>query len=554
MKKDVEKSKKVKKIKKVSGGRGCLNIHSSFNNLIITITKDNGDKLAQISARTATGYRGTKKSTPFAAQKAAEAALAKLTEFGISGRDAVIKKICASPDFQVETLIDKTALAFNGCRPRKTPPIFAVKISDKGKTITNEIANLEGVKEIPIYLIFHLKKLVFQPPQEDFSRQGKVCILQINIDNSQGKEEYVVTGKDVKGELNVLNPETYLATVAPASQLKITLYCRYYYAFQSAKEQKTFFQTNNSDDENNIQIKNENNLIFLDSDYCPVKTYILPEDKEKLLSQVSISRHASAELYDTLTYADRQPVFIDYEGKKQELTLTLYTKIMEKSHPKEDQNFRYEHSFAKIYEGILRTSVEELEIRSYQSTLEIGLIGDNIPKEVYTLLIKIGQKNTRLYRNFLQIKKKAFSLTKFYATDTSLKIIPQYQKQFTVDESIVLIKKVLQALGAEYQKKLNLALQPGRIDYFEDTNKLNTLIHELGHSVHTLFAEENQPYPDANYPIILAEVASTLNEHLLFDYLYQKSQNKEEKIYLLQSRIEEIMGTFFRQIQFAKFE
>jgi len=80
------------------------------------------------------------------------------------------------------------------------------------------------------------------------------------------------------------------------------------------------------------------------------------------------------------------------------------------------------------------------------------------------------------------------------------------------------------------------------------------LIHELGHSVHTLFAEENQPYPNASYPIILAEVASTLNEHLLFDYLYQQSQSKEEKIYLLQSRIEEIIGTFFRQIQFAKFE
>jgi len=72
--------------------------------------------------------------------------------------------------------------------------------------------------------------------------------------------------------------------------------------------------------------------------------HILPEEKEKLLSQVSISRHVSAELYDTLAYADRQPIFIDYEGKKQELTLTLYTKIMEKSQPKEDQNFRYEIS------------------------------------------------------------------------------------------------------------------------------------------------------------------------------------------------------------------
>ncbi|RHZ37788.1 oligoendopeptidase F [endosymbiont GvMRE of Glomus versiforme] len=321
--------------------------------------------------------------------------------------------------------------------------------------------------------------------------------------------------------------------------------------------------------------------------------YILPEDKEKLLSQVSISRHIATELYDTLAYADRQPVFVDYQGQKQKLTLALYTEIMEKSQPKEDQDFRYEvsqkwvaylsnkkHSFAKIYEGILRTSVEELSLRGYQSTLEMGLIGNNIPNEVYATLIQAGQENAKLYREFLQIKKKFFDLTNFYATDNSLKIISQYQRKFTVEEAVVLIKKVLQILGPEYQEKLNLALQPGRIDYYEDTNKrdgayssggngvepiilmnwddtlnsVNTLIHELGHSVHTLFAEENQPYPNASYPIILAEVASTLNEHLLFDYLYQNSQTKEEKIYLLQSRIEEIVGTFFRQIQFAKFE
>ncbi|CAH1762098.1 14213_t:CDS:2 [Entrophospora sp. SA101] len=249
----------------------------------------------QVSSRTATGYRGTKKSTPFAAQKAAEAALEKLTEFGISlveiivwgigsGRDAVIKKICNTAGLQVEKLVDKTALAFNGCRPRKTPPIFAVKISDKAKTITNEIAKLEGVKEIPIYLNFHLKKLVFQSPSEDYLRQGKICTLQINVDNSQGKEEYVVTGKDIQGELTVLNPETYLATVAPAAQLKITLYCSYHYVSRSAKEQKSFFSLENKkkdesdasngedDNKQEIQLQNEENLIFLDSDYCPVKT------------------------------------------------------------------------------------------------------------------------------------------------------------------------------------------------------------------------------------------------------------------------------------------
>jgi len=131
----------------------------------------------------------------------------------------------------------------------------------------------------------------------------------------------------------------------------------------------------------------------------------------------------------------------------------------------------------------LRTSVEELEIRGYQSTLRMGLIGDNIPESVYTVLIKIGQENSNLYREFLQIKKKAFDLTKFYATDASLKIIPQYQQQFTVDESVVLIKKILQSLGSEYQEKLNLALQPGRIDYYEDTNKRDGAYSSGGNGV-----------------------------------------------------------------------
>lgn len=75
---------KIKKIRKITGGRGCLNIHSNFNNSIITIARESGEKLAQISSRTATGYRGTKKSTSYAVQKAAEVALAKINEFGIS--------------------------------------------------------------------------------------------------------------------------------------------------------------------------------------------------------------------------------------------------------------------------------------------------------------------------------------------------------------------------------------------------------------------------------------------------------------------------------------
>jgi len=199
---------------------------------------------------------------------------------------------------------------------------------------------------------------------------------------------------------------------------------------------------------------------------------------------VSISRHISAELYDTLAYADRQPIFLDYKGQKQELTLALYTEIMENSHTVKDQEFRYEvnqkrhaflqekkHSFAKVYEGILRTNVEELSIRGYQSTLSMGLLADNVPNKIYENLIQVGQENAKTCRDFLQIKKKCFGLTKFYGTDASLKLIQQYKHKFTVDEAVDLIKKTLEILGKEYQEKLILALRPGRIDYYEDTNK-----------------------------------------------------------------------------------
>lgn len=194
-----------------------------------------------------------------------------------------------------------------------------MKISDKEKTITNEIAKLEGVKEIPIYLNFHLKKLVFQSASEDSLHQGKIHTLQIDVDNSRSKEEYVVTGKDIQGELAVLNPETYLATVAPASQLKITLYCCYHYVSRSAKEQKSFFFPENKkggennapdekgDNEKDLQLKSEENLIFLNSDYCPVKTVswqvepiVVDLDKQEERLKLTITTNGSVSARNSL--------------------------------------------------------------------------------------------------------------------------------------------------------------------------------------------------------------------------------------------------------------
>lgn len=321
--------------------------------------------------------------------------------------------------------------------------------------------------------------------------------------------------------------------------------------------------------------------------------HILSDHDEALLSQVSRSRGHTAGIYDVLAFADREDPIIEYQNEKQPLTTSLLMKIMEDSKPIEDQQLRIEanqlysklfrerkHSFASIYEGILISEVESMKLRHYSSTLSASLKDDAVPEAIYLKLLEVGKNNSHLFKNYHQFLKKHFQLKEFYATDRQLKVVADYNREFDVDGAKTLIKNALGLLGEEYSKKLEKAWLPNRIDYYEATNKrsgaystggngfdpiilmnwdnklnsVNTLAHESGHSVHTLFADEYQPYPLNEYPIILAEVASTINEHLLFDYLYQNSTDLKEKIYLLQQRIFELLSTFTRQIQFAAFE
>lgn len=332
------------------------------------------------------------------------------------------------------------------------------------------------------------------------------------------------------------------------------------------------------------------------------ENFILNEHDETLLSKVSKSRSGTASLYDTLVYADKKPVMFNYQNQEQELTQTLYLDILENSHPLNDQQTRIDmaqkfhedinnkkHSLSQIYQSICEMAVEEIKIRhndgepdikKHLTTLQYSLLGDDVPLVLYENLIATGKKHANLVTQFYDLKRNFFKLKKFYSTDTSLKMTTMPNVAISVENGIATVKKILSVLGTEYLAQLDLALAVGRIDYYEDTNKrvgaystggsgvepiilmnwddtlnsLNTLAHELGHSVHTLFSEKYQPYPNANYPIILAEVASTVNEHLVFDYLYEHARNDQERIYLLQSHIETVISTFFRQIQFAEFE
>ncbi|WP_028126985.1 oligoendopeptidase F [Williamsoniiplasma lucivorax] len=353
------------------------------------------------------------------------------------------------------------------------------------------------------------------------------------------------------------------------------------------------------------EVGEETIMIFLNSDpeysryqygfkkFFENAKHLLTKHDEELLSKVGKSRGAIHALYDTLASADRRDEEVVYQNKQQILTQSLMAEIAEDTDPIQEQAYRLEvatifnknytdhkHSFASIYEGILQGDVETVQIRNYESTLQASLSDDAVPVATYLKLLAVGKKYHQGLHEYVQLVKEHFEMEKFYLSDYSLKLVKNYDRKFNVEEAKTIIRAALKIMGEEYIQKLEIAWSNNKIDYYEDTNKrhgaystggsgldpiilmnwddklgsVNTLAHEIGHSVHTLFADQTQPYPLNNYPIIVAEVASTINEHLLFDYMYQHAAHDDEKIYLLQHRIKDLIGTFTTQIQYSAFE
>ena len=337
---------------------------------------------------------------------------------------------------------------------------------------------------------------------------------------------------------------------------------------------------------------NYKRFIFDYQEFFRLQKHELEKETQKLLLKVSLSRGSVFSLYDCLAFSDNSYQKIEYKSKLQELDLNLYQKILQESNPKKDQELRIKagykfnyhlinnkNTFAKIYQNILTYNIEQIKLKKFANILDYFLISDNVPSKIYLDLIKVSKKYQYLFKDFVTLIQKDLKLSKIYRSDLNLNNYKLNQK-ITIPNALDIIKKALAPLGKHYLANLKIAYENNSIDYFANSKKrsgayssciyefnpiillnydysiqsINTLAHELGHSVHSLFSNQNQPYNLASYPIILAEIASTLNEHLLFDYLFQNASSKKEKIYILKNRINDIFNTFFRQVQFADFE
>ena len=321
------------------------------------------------------------------------------------------------------------------------------------------------------------------------------------------------------------------------------------------------------------------------------KLHILSEDKERLLSYFSQTAATAANTYTNLTTADVQFPEIELEnGEKLKLTHGNYAHLLNTSKIRADRKKASEafyplyanqkNSLASLYKGICDKDFAYAQSRNFSNCLEAKLEKNNIPLDVYRNLIKTVGQNTEPLRKYHQIRAKYLKLTgDYHAFDSRITLV-DFNKKYDWEDAKDLVLSSIQPLGDEYITKYRAALENGWIDVFENDGKSSgaysmgvynvhpfvlmnynetqdnvfTLAHEMGHSLHTMLSEENQPYSNHDYTIFVAEVASTFNERLLLDYMLENSTDKLEKISLLQQNIENITGTFFIQTLFADFE
>ena len=320
------------------------------------------------------------------------------------------------------------------------------------------------------------------------------------------------------------------------------------------------------------------------------KPHTLSEKEEEILAAASDLTAVPENVYDMISYADMQfPEIEDEEGNKVKLThanFTLFLKSKDRRVRKDafeglySVYKQYRNTFASTLYGGVKSEIFYAKMRKYESALQGSLFADNISVDVYENLIKSVSENIPALDKYIDLKKKLLGLDEIHMYDLYVPLTENFDMKIPYEDAKKIVLEALKPMGEEYLSHIQEAFDNGWIDvyendgkqggayswgcydsksyvlmnYHDDLNSLFTLIHELGHSMHSYYSKNAQPYLYSGYKIFVAEVASTLNELLLINYLLEKAESKEEKIYLLNYYLEQFRTTVYRQTMFAEFE
>ena len=320
------------------------------------------------------------------------------------------------------------------------------------------------------------------------------------------------------------------------------------------------------------------------------QTHVLTEDKEMLLSYFSELGNAPDEIYTELSTSDITfPTIVLSNGDSVEVTRGNYSKVMRTNYNQEDRKVTFtnhyevfakdQNTYAAMLRGVCQKDWAYAQARNYGSTLEAALDDDNVPLSVYENLVQTVRENTAPLKKYAELRKRVLGIEDYHLYDGAVPLV-QVDKTYPYEDAKKWSIASVAPLGKAYQEKYKKAIQGGWIDVYETPGKrsgaysanvygvhpymlLNynetldyvfTLAHEMGHTMHTTLSNENQPYATHDYTIFVAEVASTLNERLLLEYLLSQWKDPKDRILLLTQAIDNIEGTFFAQVMFADFE
>jgi len=311
---------------------------------------------------------------------------------------------------------------------------------------------------------------------------------------------------------------------------------------------------------------------------------------EELLAQASEALDGGQKTFSLLENADMKSVTVkDAKGNDVEVNHGTYATAIESDDRVLRKNAfegylgsfaQYQNTFASTLENHVKKQIFYAKARRFNSAIEGSLFWDAIPLSVYNGLIDTVHRHLPLLHRLMKLRKKVLGLPDLALYDLAVPMVKPANAEISYEEATRMVVAGVKPLGETYVQALQKAFGERWIDVYYTPGKrsgaysggmylskpyvlLNhkdnlssafTLAHELGHSLHSHFSNQNQPYPKSNYPIFLAEVASTTNEMLMHFHLYSQAQTKEMKLYLLDHLFTQFRGTLYRQVQFAEFE
>ena len=321
-----------------------------------------------------------------------------------------------------------------------------------------------------------------------------------------------------------------------------------------------------------------------------LRPHTLTPEMEELLASAHEMAGGTQKAFELLNDADFEyPVIEDENGEHIKVSTGRFVPMLESSDVRVRreafQSFyaryeKYKNTFAALYEGKAKANCFYAKARKYNSALEAAVDANNVPKEVYFNLIEAVHDNIGYMHQYMALRKKLLKVDELHMYDVYAPIVAEMNAEIGYPQAQEEIKAALKVLGDEYVGLLEEGFTKRWIDKYENEGKRSgaysagnyshhpyvlmnyqhnldsefTLVHEMGHALHSYYSAKNNNIFDSEYKIFVAEVASTCNEALLMNYLLEHTEDKKKRAYLINYFLEQFRTTLYRQTMFAEFE